>query len=307
MNLTGAGILIIELYHGENCIVLFRMHNGQYNETGGLIEKDETPMEAACRECNEETSNLLNLKITDLQYYIVVDKYIAYVVYVSGLSKKDYLHNRKLMFECHHHWRETNDMVRIPLHSIILERLPVIDIPGRRIILRQRTAKVIKCASGYLNIVLANEPIRLEKNILIKPHLKCLEGTSVFASVKHKTAIFIAPVDQSLFPKVCLEYYGGIHITICGFSYNQPVSKLSNIVFHWKPRKSETRISGNKIYIKSKTLDNLATKLHERGFHKIIKSNEWHVNVSSKVIDEVYKKIFDVQWHIVPYHLYHGV
>jgi hypothetical protein len=66
-NITGAGILVVEFYKNTNCYVLFRSpHSKEYNDPGGLIDPGETPQESACRECREETANLLKFNVSGL-------------------------------------------------------------------------------------------------------------------------------------------------------------------------------------------------------------------------------------------------
>lgn len=182
MNLTGSGVMIIELYKREPCFVLFRMRtNGTYNEPGGLIDDNETPKSAACRECNEETANLLTIHKKDLKKSLTIGSYIVYIIYVSGLHERDYVKNMDIIKSgCAHQWRETDKMVRVPLMHINKKKLPyVTTYDGVHIELRKRTSRIIKHLYDT-NMTIYPEPTVLRKCIIVKHKNKCLHGTITY-------------------------------------------------------------------------------------------------------------------------------
>ena len=63
---TGAGILIMELYKSNPVIILFGFNKTNFSDPGGLLNIGETPEMGACRECREETANLINIQPNEL-------------------------------------------------------------------------------------------------------------------------------------------------------------------------------------------------------------------------------------------------
>ena len=82
---SGAGIMIVEYYNNSLCFTFFQHRNNQFMDVGGLIDKNESPIETAIRECREESANLLNFKASDLNHKIIIGSYVSFFVYVSGI------------------------------------------------------------------------------------------------------------------------------------------------------------------------------------------------------------------------------
>lgn len=301
--IDGAGILLIEMYKNTNCFVFFRSRNGEYNDTGGIRDAGEMPKTTACRECREETANLLQFSVDDLSVNIIVNKYISYPVYIEGLHLVDYLKNIKITHRnCSHHWKETSHMARIPIAQVSTGRLPhVKDFYGRDIILRGRTCKIITNGMNTINKILNTSPIKLHRQTVntASPKTRCLIGTTTYtvptkftttASTNHRgtsSAIYIKP-DVS-------KGNNDVFIAITGFSKSQP--DASNIKFHsskhWRPNKKNIMVVNNNILLKSKTLDALAKYLHKLGYHKI--NNVWHVVMNTFAISNATWSIYCVE------------
>ena len=181
--ITGAGILIIEKYKNMNCYVLFRgRKTGQYQEPGGFRDAGEDAKDTACRECREETANLFTFNKKKLSYFITFNnQYITFVIYIKGLQLKKYFDNIKLVHaKCDYHWKETDDIVRVPLQNINPDTFPkTIDINGNEITLRGRTRDILRIASRVVNTVLSSTPRKL-KQIKKNNDNQCLLRTSSF-------------------------------------------------------------------------------------------------------------------------------
>lgn len=185
--ITGAGIMIVEFYKNTNCYVLFRSsHSQKYNDPGGLIDSGETLPKTACRECREESANLLKFDVNDLSYKIKVGDYMSYIVYVNGLRKKDYQNNIKIIHsKCAPQWTETDTIVRVPIMNIDYNKLPYVkDYNNNTILLRGRTSRIIKKLSKNISYVLQSNPIQLYRQVTLVSRNKCLNGTITYTSSK---------------------------------------------------------------------------------------------------------------------------
>ena len=196
--ITGAGIFIVEFYKNENYIILVKSKNNLYDDAGGTRDINENPAETACRECREETRNLLNFNPSDLSYNIVVKNYISFIVYVTGLSLNYYNHNMTFTSMCPSYWNETDDIIRIPLREINISSLPIVHLGKRTIILRKRTCDIIKILFPMLTKILPSNKNKsswslsshdhsvklslknLHPQINSKNKLKCLNKTVSF-------------------------------------------------------------------------------------------------------------------------------
>lgn len=179
-HLTGAGIMIIETYKNMNCFVLFKSSkNDEYNDPGGLIDPGESPLETACRECREETANLLKFNPSDLSHNVVVGDYISYIAYVNGIHKTHYRQNIKIVKQkCSHHWKENDKLVRVPIDKIDVKKLPYAkDYEGNTILLRGRTSRIVKAILNILPTILKHSPYQLKKNITKLSRNPCLLKT----------------------------------------------------------------------------------------------------------------------------------
>jgi len=306
VQLSGAGILIIEKYKNKICFTVFKSPQG-YNEPGGLIDAGETKKETACRECLEETANLIKLFPNNLSEFVVVNKYIAFIVYLEGLKRQDYFNNLKITKEsCPHQWNETTDIKRIPISNIDLKIYsPVFDIDGNKIILRMRTYRIIQEAMKIINKIIQKQPLHLQKYIDPKQN-KCLIGTLTY-SIQNTELCSIVVAPDSQFNKYknirkCDKKFGGIHIKVTDFGY-QPIDLLDNLrknKKYWTPEVMEQH--KNKIVIRSNTLDDFSMKLNDLGFKKIkglIFSNaEWHLSYDCDNIDDLLKILSKSTWSV---------
>lgn len=319
--ITGAGIMIIESYKNTNCYVVFRSpRSKEYNDPGGLIDPGETPPETACRECREETANLLKFSVNDLSYHVKVGGYISYAVYVNGLRKMDYQNNIRITHSgCAHQWAETDQMVRVPIMNVDYNRLPrVKDYDGNDILLRGRTSRIMKEMAKIIVNVLQSKPIQLIRHVTQVSRNKCLLGTTTYTTTQLNTtnigqnkieyAIYIAPdIQFTNFPQLrsCNNKWGGLHITIAGFSKIQPNKTIVQIPIksrRWSPNKKTTIVKQKYIIIKSDTLNKISIYLNNLGVNKLkgpIFGNEnWHVTVNCPNVQNIAKILYKSTWSL---------
>lgn len=195
MKFDGAGVFIIEKYfNGKkwvNCITLFGKKGGKFDDPGGHIDKGETPEKAAYRELREETANLITIDKHFLKksYYVNVKRYKCFIVYVKGLSKKQYYVNRKhIDMKCKraHSWKETNEMIRVPiknmLHMINLGNNYVYDTDGIKRKIRGRTIGIFKRSIDIMRKLLSSKhkPIKLKKKKVLSSRMLCLRSMYTF-------------------------------------------------------------------------------------------------------------------------------
>lgn len=191
---SGSGVLIIEDYYKKNgkiepCIILVRNKaSGEYTEFGGYYEKKHGSLEkTAVTELREESCNLfdINTKYLDDHIDIMANKntfYRTYLIKINGVSRKYYLRNVKLIeslyrkgIKISHAWKETNDMVHIPIKNINFKKLGergkiiLKDIEGRDIIIRSRIKKVLYSIQSIIYDLVKSKSIAKRKEMkLIK-------------------------------------------------------------------------------------------------------------------------------------------
>jgi hypothetical protein len=242
------------------------------------------------------------------------------VVYVDGLHKNDYQNNIEITHKkCAHQWKETDRMVRIPIVNIIRNKLPYVrDYDGNDILLRGRTSRIIKEASKIIVNVLRVQPMRLYKHVTRVSRNRCLLGTITYSTSqqnivnkgvnKTEYAICIAPNAQfTTYPQLraCNNRWGGMHVTIAGFSKLQPIKSISQFpvsLKHWSPNKNTSVVKRKHIIIKSNTLDKISVYLNKFGVKKLkgpIFGNEnWHVTVNCPNIANIAKILYSTPWSL---------
>jgi ADP-ribose pyrophosphatase YjhB (NUDIX family) len=328
--ITGAGILIVELYKSTPVVVLFGFNNYNFSDPGGRLNFGETPDMGACRECREETGNLINIKPNELQQIgipVLIGQYQAYIVYVQNLKARDYIHNINQIFATctDRSWKETNTITRIHISDIINSansyQNHVNDIYGLVCQVRGRTMAIIRNSVSILGSLINNRPILLQRNLVTQSRMPCLIGTYSYTIMTTQNimytpqitntvqmnnteyAIYVIPND-SMF----LNYRKNTitHITIAGFSnkydYNQIKSVLVSLMkkFNgetWKINTKTIDIKKSIIYFKSNTLDKISKYLHKSGVKKI-KGPDWHISFDSKIPSNITKTLETMKWSL---------
>jgi 8-oxo-dGTP pyrophosphatase MutT (NUDIX family) len=221
-NITGAGIFIVEKYNDKKMVVLFGKY-GRYDDPGGSIDPGETPEEAACRETQEETANLVKInkdELSRISYPVLYQQYQSYIIYVEGLPSKDFYHNVTNIFHpingCKpDHWRESDKMTRVDLDLLINSANNNIDImrdiDGRIIKVRGRVLGIVKKAKDIFSKL--SNPSMLYPNVNSKSDMACLIGTTTY-TLKHngiqqggnngnpsEKVVFIQKIIMSSLPK----------------------------------------------------------------------------------------------------------
>lgn len=334
--ITGSGILIVELYKSVPVIVLFGYNKTNFSDAGGLLNMGETPEMGACRECREESGNLLNIKPHELQQIgtpIQFHQYMAYIIYVQNLKATDYVHNVNHIFRnCYDKsWKETNTITRIHLHDIIrasqTNQNYVNDIYGGICPIRGRTMGIIKYSANILTNITQYQPMMLQRNYITQSRMPCLIGTYSYtlltssspqfhqpnimttSSNISKYAIYIIPKDTSF---LNCRKNTITHITISGFTDKFNHSQLNNVLLSltnkmngdkWKINVDTVTIHDKILYFKSKTLDKIAKFMYKSGIKKIkgpkFDANDWHISLDCKIIPvNTIKKLKSIKWYI---------
>lgn len=302
---TGAGIFIIELYKLTPVVVLFGFNKTNFSEPGGSLEIGETIETCACRECREETENLINIKpdeLVQISVPIIYKQYKSYIIYIQNLSARDYIYNANQIFNTcpSMSWKETNTITRINLHDIINAAQNYLDyaydIYGNQCFVRSRTMDLVRQGASIFMNMINYSPIMLTRNLVMTSRMQCLIGTYSYTIKIHyvpniKYAIYVIPKDKTF-----LNCSNDLipHVTIAGFSdkfdYNQIKSHLEILnklmaYNDWKINTKHVKIKNNSIQFKSKTLDHIANYLHENNFERVKNSepNKWHITINCDI------------------------
>ena len=331
--MSGAGILIVELYMGFPVVTLFGMNGMNYSDPGGMTDYGENSQQTAHRECREETENLINIQPNELLQYaipVTVNTYTSYILYIENLSFQDYAHNVNLIYNnCHARaWKETNSMTRIPINNIVLAAQNfvnyAIDVNDITVRIRERTMSIIRNATNILLNISNSKPIPLYRHQVTSSRMPCLIGTITYTmqpqaiytpitfTTTIKYAIYVAPNLTNMshsFLRNCNPTWGGIHITIAGFHISQPspqkfIQHISKSGKHpWTISEKTIRIKNNKIYFISKTLDSVSKFLYDNGFHKVKGPNysnkKWHITSECKIPSNIKSILKKQTWSIV--------
>lgn len=203
MKITGAGILLLELYKNNPVITLFGNNNKKFEELGGSIDKKETPVEAAYREGREESCNLVYIRPEELTKYgtpVKNKEYVDYIMYIENLSHKDYHANmRKVHKKCKgHSWKETSEMARFHLNDIInaaqRKKNTVKDINGIKRDIRGRTTDIIRKSVDLLyHMYMNNYPALMTRQKVKKSRKKCLVGTITYTLAGRELTYYQKP------------------------------------------------------------------------------------------------------------------
>lgn len=202
---SGAGVLIVEDYYKkdgtiEPCIVLVRNKaSGEYTEFGGSYERKHGSLEkTAYAELREESRNLFNIDTGYLNKYVDINAgadtfYRAYIIKLNGISRKYYLYNMKqidLLYKrgvkISRVWRETDDLVHVPISNINFEKLGIRgkvilrDIDNRVISIRGRIKKVLRDGQTIISDIIHEKSIGKRKDMIRNTSIDWTNGTYSF-------------------------------------------------------------------------------------------------------------------------------
>lgn len=128
------------------------------------------------------------------------------------------------------------------------------------------------------------------------------------ASTKHQYGIYLAPRQQLPIFVNSNPTWGGIHITLAGFSdthsnikYN--LKKISNLGSKdWQINKKKVSIHQDKIVIESKTLDKLSQILHKKEFKRVkgplFSKCKWHISIVNNDPGSILPLLENQNWDI---------
>jgi hypothetical protein len=304
---TGAGILVVELYKSNPVVVLFGFNKMNFSDPGGLLNMGEPTEIGACRECREESANLINIQPNELLHYgmpIISGSYMSYIIYVQNLRATDYIHNVNHIFRSctDSSWKETNTITRIPLFDIINAannyHTYANDIYGLVCSVRGRTMGLIRRGAQILASLINVTPILLQKNFVTHSRMPCLIGTYSYTIIHgqsqqnnwilsqsnlnssinpKKYAIYIVPNDVI---SLHCDKSKSLHVTISGFSDRYDYRTIRDIVTSlvnrymtigkkWEMNVKTIKIKHDTIYFKSKTIDKIAKYLYDNKIKKV--------------------------------------
>ncbi len=327
--IKGSGIVIIEKYKGKPVITLFGKDGMNYSDIGGKVDGNEYPEFTAFREGREETANLINILPEELKFYAIpveFNTYMAYFIYIKGISFNDYVHNVNIIYsQCSSnkdkHWMETNSMTRVPVENMLLSANThsnfATNIDGQNVQVRGRTMGLIRYGFNAINSLLMSEPVPLYKHYVTNSRLPCLIGTytytitdkSVYPIVPNNSnnssnyAIYIIPnLDNSSNIDDFLKCKR-LHIPLTGFSpknNNEKIikylSKNNNNNDEWLITIDSLKIKGNRIYFKSGTLDKIKKFLEKNDFENI--KDKLYIEATCKIpeINKLKKILKNQTW-----------
>jgi len=335
----GAGILVVEFYNNMQVVTLFGKKKYPYSDLGGKIEKGDSVEETACREAQEESANLLTIKpklINQIAIPILVNTYVAYILYITGLSSKDYKANVKQIFKtCESkHWKETNRMIRVPLANMIdaanRSLNYVYDIEGKTREIRGRTLAIVKNSILNLQGLANQQPHVLKRKRIKHSDMACLNGTRTYivqpttmpvyslttplgaSSPNTSFAIFLAPKLSAYsdpFLVNCNPNWGGMHIALTGFSNRQP-DVITHLAYlgsigsrQWTLNTSTVSVNGQAINFSSQTLDNISHYLSRAGFTDVkgpvFSGVMWHMSSQCAIPSNIASILQNVTWEYV--------
>lgn len=324
MSITGAGILIMELYKTKPVIILFGFDRTNYSDPGGTLNVGELPIVGACRECREESGNLINIKPNELQQMaipVIVGEYVSYVIYVQNVKAKDYIYNiNKIFTECtDRSWKETNSFARVHLSDIIMSANNysnyVNDIYGLPCFVRGRIMHIIRQASSTLSIVAGASPVMLMRNFVMQSRMPCLIGTYSYTimyqnmivnNVKSdkKYAIYVLP-DNEKFLRCGKSDI--THIVVTNYSGKYRHERVKDYVdklvrgwgnIDWTMNVNSVKIKNGIVYFKSRTLDKVASYLHKHKFRKVHDQKLWSIVLNCPVPEDIYDILRKVKWQL---------
>jgi len=182
---TGSGIFIIEKRDDTNYIILFsNSSNGNLEDLGGLKDKGENIFQTAQRETMEESRNMFNIDINTIKnksFPIFMWEYVSFVICINKIDENVYYSNINNTDDCSHHWKETDNIVRIPIDNIIKNSTTISDINGKTWTLRGRTRGILKRLVDNMPYITKLEPITLTKRKYMG-NIKCLSNTITYTT-----------------------------------------------------------------------------------------------------------------------------
>lgn len=355
MKTGGAGVLIIESYNGMDVVTLFEDKKGMCADLGGYIDKGESPEEAACREAREESANLLTVKPNQLLKIARpcnIGGYVSYIIYVMGLSRKIYKNNLKHIEEkCKSkHWKETRKIVRFPLSNIINvaeQHIQIVsDVDGKQRTIRDRTTAVIRKGVNLIRSLISAKPHVLRRKKIKESegggNMKCLIGTTTFKIDKYSLSLLgVSNYPQTIYrnptqgisyglyvvPRItsntdpflanCDPTWGGMHVTLVGFSHNNPeiLNFLTQIAFGgtrlWTINVNTVFVNQNTVNFTSNTLNKFADYLSYNGFINIkgpkYSQFMWHMSSDCTVPYNIKTILSSTTWALVKVSNHNGI
>ncbi len=330
--ITGAGIFIIELYKSVPVVVLFGLNKTNFSDPGGLIDYGETVEQTACRECREETANLINIKpheLTQISFPIIAKQYKSYIIYIQNLSSQDYIHNANQIFNtCYSdHWKETNTITRINLYDIMNAAESysnfVYDIYGGQCVIRERVMDLLRVGGPIFTNSINNNPIIMARNLVMTSRLPCLIGTYSYTIAQQN--IINIPIQQNIINIQNNKKYAiyvisknsicndktKLYIKITNFSkkYDYDYVKQCLITLtsmmslsNWKVETKYVKIKNNTLYFKSKTLDKITKYLNHNKFEKIngpvYTKKPWHIKMDCDIPKNIIEILKDMKFYL---------